>query len=364
MTTETKKLKEKLRSNQPPPAVDWDRGLSTGSTLLNLACSGRPTVGYLPGGFFFLVGDSSSGKTWLAMSAFAEACKNKHFDKHRFVFDNAENGALMDLRKYFGKAVQERLKPPTAAMPSLGLNSGTVEEFYFNVERNLEAGPCLYVLDSMDALTTEDEQNKFTETRKAREKGKEVSGSYGTSKAKINSSYLRVVFNRLRETGSILIILCQTRDNIGFGAQFNPKTRGGGHALSFYANLEIWTSVAGHIKKTVAGKPRELGVRCKARVKKNRLTGRDRTVEFPIYHSHGIDDTGSMVDYLIDEGRWKETKGALTAPEFGITNAISIEKLVQHIEEANQENKLRLLTADQWREIEDASNVQRKSRYE
>ena len=362
MTAKDKEVKERLQAAAAMPAVDWSKGLSSGSTLLNLACSGRPSVAFLPGHFYFMVGDSASGKTWLAMSAFAEACRNKHYDKHQLIFDNAENGALMDLAKYFGKTVKGRLQPPTAAMPSLGLNSGTVEEFYFNVERNLEAGPCVYVLDSMDALTTEDERGKFTETRKAHEKGKDVSGSYGTSKAKLNSSYLRVVFNKLRETGSILIVLSQTRDNIGFGAQFNPKTRGGGHALTFYASLEIWTSVAGHIKKTVAGKPRELGIRCKARVKKNRLTGRDRTVEFPIYHSHGIADTDGLVDYLIDEGHWKESKGALAASEFAFEG--SIEKLVQHIEATGQEKQLRLLAADTWRTIEEQSEVVRKKRYE
>ncbi len=365
MSAETKKLKDKMLAKPIQSTVDWSKGLSSGSTLLNLACSGRPSIAYLPGSFVFMVGDSASGKTFIAMTAFAEACKNKHFDKYSLIFDNAENGALMDLRKYFGTAVLERLESPTvfklAGGGSTPIYSNTVEGFYFNVDNCLGKGPCIYVLDSMDALTTEDEKDKFTETRKAREKGKEVAGSYGTSKAKLNSSYLRVVFNKLRETGSILIVLCQTRDNIGFGAQFNPKTRGGGHALTFYASLEIWTSVAGHIKKTVAGKPRELGIRCKARVKKNRLTGRDRAVEFPIFHSIGMDDVGGCIDWLVDEGHWQETKGIIKAPEFDFE--CSAEKLAKLIDETEKDKQLRLLVADRWRTIEELCEVQRRPRY-
>jgi hypothetical protein len=53
--------------------------LSTGSTLLNLACSDRPDAGYFKGAYYYLVGDSQAGKTWLLLSCFAEACRNPQF---------------------------------------------------------------------------------------------------------------------------------------------------------------------------------------------------------------------------------------------------------------------------------------------
>lgn len=343
----------KKKSRQKPPV-----GISTGSTLLNLACNDWPDVGLLPGHFYFLVGDSASGKTWLTLNILAEAANHPRFRDYALIFDNAENGALMDVSRFFGSELAGRMKPPTPGP----VYSHTVEEFYFNAERYLRNGPCVYVLDSMDALTTEDEQDKFTERRKAHTSGKETSGSYGTSKAKLNSSYLRVVFNLLRETGSILLIVTQTRDNIGFGAQFNPKTRGGGHALTFYASLEIWTSTKGHVKRTVKGKPRELGIVCRARVKKNRLTGKDRSVEFPILHSHGIDDLGGCVQYLIDEGHWTENRGRVTASEFDFVG--SIEKLLAQVEGTNREGDLQRLVATVWQDVETACKVKRKQRYQ
>src|SRR5690606_8689584 len=149
-----------------------------------------------------------------------------------------------------------------------------------------------------------------------RHKGEEEIGSYGDSKAKINSTRLRVVANRLRETGSILVIINQTRDNIGFTSRFQPKTRSGGHALKFYSRLELWLSPGGTIKKTVKGKQRKLGIKTNVKIEKNHITGRRRTVTVPILYSSGIDDVGANVDYLVEEGLWKERKGVIEAPDF------------------------------------------------
>lgn len=337
-------------------------GLSTGSTLLNLACSGSPTWGFRQGCYYFLVGDSASGKTFLSLTCLAEATLNPAFADHRFLFDNAEEGALMDIRRFFGQAVADRLEPPDKDKHG-PVYSETVEQFYFHLDDAFTAGkPFIYVLDSMDSLSTEEEGEKFAERKKAARKGREVSGSYGTAKAKANSAGIRRSIPRLRETGSILIVISQTRDNIGFGAMFNPKTRSGGHALRFYATLELWSSVKGRLKKTVRGKERQTGIVSHVQVKKNRLTGRERSVELPIYHSRGIDDVGSCVDWLITEGHWNKDKGGIVhAPEFRYKG--SVESLIRKVEEAGRENELRLLVAEVWQEIEDACEVERKPRY-
>lgn len=353
-------IKARLTAKKVLTTVPWHRGLSTGSTLLNLACSGRPGVGFLPGGMYYLVGDSSSGKTFLTLTCMAEAAASKHYDDYAFIYDNAENGALMDFARYFGKKMASRLRPPAGTVED-PVYSSTVEQFYFHVDGVLKQSPAIYVLDSMDALTTEDEGDKFQEHKKAAEKGKEASGSYGTSKAKLNSTYLRVVFNRLRQTGSILIVISQTRDNIGFGAQFNPKTRSGGRALTFYSHLEIWSSVKGHIKTTYKGKPREQGIVCQLHVKKNRLTGRDRKIEIPILHSLGIDDVGSLVDWLVEEGRWNESKGRIDASDFSLIGFR--EKIIKQIQDQGKEKDLRSIAHEVWNDIEEAVEVKRRPRY-
>lgn len=329
--------------------------LSSGSTLVNLACSGTIEGAFPVGHYFFIPGDSMSGKTWLGMSCFAEAARDDRFDRYRFVYDPTEGGALMDLERFFGKRVVERIEwmdPP----------SGTVREFYFNVDDALEDGrPFIYVLDSQDSLSSEEEQEKFGKSKTAHRKGKTTTGSYGDSKAKIHSANMRKLMTPLCKSGSILIVLNQTRDSFDM---FKPAVYSGGRALVFYATLQLWSRVKERIKKTVRGKPRQLGVLVKVMVKKNRLTGRERTVEVPIFHSCGIDDVGSCVDYLIDEELWTKTKnGFVEAVGLGPTIKVRRGDLIRKIEEDDLVDDLRALVQRTWDEIERECEVVRKKRY-
>ena len=133
--------------------------------------------------------------------------------------------------------------------------------------------------------------------------------------------------------------------------------------MLFYASLQLWSSVAGRLDKMVKGKKRELGIISKVRVKKNRITGRDRTVMVPIHHSAGVDDTGSMVDYLVDEGVWDADGGVITVTGLGPTWEQRREPLIRRIEEEGLGADLQDLVAETWGEIEKACCVERKNRY-
>lgn len=361
MKTEDIKKKLKRKKKKKITAKDY---VSTGSTLLNLAISGKPNCGFLKGLYYHLVGDSSSGKTFNSLTCLAEASINKNFDKYRFIYDNSENGALMDIEKFFGKGVLKRMEAPSVKKGQ-DVFSSTIEEFYYHIDDALEVGkPFIYILDSMDSLTSEEDKKKFSEHKKAHRRGKKSAGQMTDGKAKKNSSGIRRLLTPLKNSGSILIIISQTRANMGFGSQFNPKTHAGGNALPFYTGIEIWTKIRKKITKTVRGKQRSIGIICQARTKKNRIKGRDRTVEFPIYHSFGIADTEACIDYLIDENHWK-TKGEkskkVIAPEFDFEGKKS--KLIKLIETENMEKDLKEITADVWNDIEDACSVKRKARY-
>lgn len=356
------KLKSLLVAKPSPILVPWDMGLNSGSTMLNLACSGRPDVAFVPGCVYYYVGDSSSGKSWCCLAALAEATLNEKYNDYQLIFDNVENGALMDIRRFFGKRLADRLRPPKGTVEE-PVYSTTTESLYFNLAHVMDSGPCIYVIDSMDALTSEDEEDKFKEMKEAFEKGKSTTGTFGTSKAKLNSVLLRKAHNRVQETKSILFLISQTRDNIGFGAQFNPKTRSGGRSLTFYSQLEIWSSIKGHVKVSYNKKDRELGVLSLFHIKKNRLSGKDRKVIVPILHSSGIDDVGSMVDYLVEEKRWTETRGRINADDdMGFSGYR--EKLIEHIQDNDKIDDLKKLVYEVWTEIEEAIEVKRVSRYE
>jgi len=358
---DTERMKQQLTRKKKVHKISRRDWLSSGSTLLNLACSGNVRRGFLKGKYYWLVGDSESGKTFLSLTCLAEASINSNFDDYRFIYDDVEGGALMDLEKFFGRKVAERLESPGSDEEGRPVTSSTAEEFYYHVDDAIEDGrPFIYVLDSMDALSSAQEQDKFQETKTAYRKGTSTTGSYGDGKAKKNSSGIRQLLPHLRRSGSILIIISQTRDNLGFG--FENKTVSGGRAPKFYATLQIWSSVVGQIKKTVKGKPRHIGSRIKVVVKKNRQTGQHPPVKIVFYHSYGIDDLESCVDFLVEEGHWKKKGARINADEFDL--CATKEKIIQHVEANGEERQLRRLVQQTWDEIQEAMIVQRKKRYE
>ena len=386
--TMTKTAKEILLTKRDKSIISPSNGLSSGSTLLNLACSENPDVAYLKGGFYFIVGDSTSGKTWLMLSALAEACRNPAFKGYRLVYDDAEGGALMDMAKYFGQELVDRIEAPSYDKHHNPVYSETVQDFYYHLQGFIDEGePFIYVLDSQDGLDSEEAQKKFKKQRNASqsEDEEEVKGSYGDGKAKYHSQHLRTALSGVRRTKSILLVTGQTRDNLGFGAMFQPKIRSGGKALKFYNNIEIWLTLAGRIKRLVRGKERTIGIKTEARTEKNRVTGKigkDRSVIIPIYYGYGLDDVGSCVDYLIENKHWeviddkeakkkaaeegKKKKGK-SKPSYDAKEIMfegTRDKIIRYIEEEDLEHKVAEIATRIWREIEEECEVRRKKRYE
>lgn len=364
MTADVAQIKKAMTAKQPK--IETSAMLSSGNTVLNLALSGKPNGAFAKGKYYLLVGASRAGKTWIGLSALAEACRNIEFAKHRIIHDDAEGGALMNFGHYFGNKMVSRIEAPANDKDGSPKYSRTIEDFYFALDDWLAKGePFIYVLDSMDAVSSEEAQEQFKKSKTAWRKGKELPGSYGDGKAKKNSQLLRLVAPRLQETGSILIIISQSRDNIG-QFTFEKETRGGGRALTFYATGELWFSIKEKISRQVMGKKRQQGAVLRVKVKKTRHTGRDRMADITFFHSYGISDVDTCVDYLIEEGHWKVSKGdngsEVKAPEFEFKG--DKEALVKHIEDKGLEKELRLLVAETWDKIEKACEVVRKPRYE
>lgn len=328
--------------------------MPTGSTLLNMVCSGNPFGGYVKGTMVNMIGDSSAGKTMLFLTMCAEAVLRPWLARHLIKLDDAEAANLFDIPTLFGDALAQRLD----SVGALGC-SDSVEDFYRNVANLLEeSNPFIYGLDSMDALETaagrkrfEVQRAKANEAEEEGEQAEEGKGSYGDGKAKFNSEGLRLVCRTIKRTDSLLFIISQTRDNIT--SRFAPRTRSGGRALKFYASHEIWLAVDSAITKSVNGRKRLIGHNIKAKVSKNKTTGSYDIVSFPILFNYGVDDIMSCINYLCDEGAWKRHKGELyTAPQFfeGQVQGAALVKVFD--EEADALRELRLLVAATWLDIQ------------
>ena len=358
MRTKTKKLvslakqilarSEGLDKEEAAPKVAT---ISTGSTLLNLAISDRWNGGYGLGKIVNIIGDTQAGKTTLALTAFAEAAHRKRFEDYDCRYDEPEAALEHDIGKLFGQRTLSRIRPPKGTMED-PRPSETIEQFQYNIHSVLKRDkPFLYILDALDALDAEDDEKKMAERVLAFEKGTQAKGSYGMSKAKIMSQLLRQVVRKVRQNDSLLIIVSQTRDNIN-PMSFSPKTRSGGRALEFYASHIMWLGMVKKIKK--AGET--IGVICRVKSTKSKLTGKQRTVEFPIYYEMGIDDVGSCVDYLLKQ---KVNIGK----ELGIQGG-KPSRMIRQIEDGGLEKELFRLTGRAWKAYEDKLLLNRKRRYE
>ena len=174
----------------------------------------------------------------------------------------------------------------------------------------------------------------------------------------MSSEILRVIKGGLKETNSLVLIISQTRDNIGFGAMFQPKVRSGGKALKFYSCHEIWLTVGKKIKK----KELDIGADVIAKVSKNKLTGKKRDADFSLYYDYGVDNIQACIKFLLDQNVWKKTK--MTVDSNGFCDPCTEVKMIDVIEKENKEQELYELVQKAWNDREDAVKLGRKSKYE
>lgn len=329
---------------------------STGSTLLNLACSDTIGGGIAFGTITTIPGQSVGGKTLLAVTALAEVAQNSKYDEYDLELDDVESAFAFDVERMWGRKFNERIimiEPTTKTIQDLKSSL---------ILKCREGRPFIRVVDSLDALSSDEELEKDYRNALKRVKSddavKELKGSYKTEKAKILGETLREINKELERTGSSLILIQQERQKIG-GMIPGQKTTSGGEAPYFYSFHQIWVSRVTPIKS----KGRKIGGLVRARVTKNKYTGKERDVFYDVYYDYGIDDLGSCINFLVGEKHWKKTSnGVITAPELDLKG--TTKKLIMDIEKKGLERKLKKLTGRVWKEIEDSILLNRKPKYD
>lgn len=249
---------------------------TSGCALLDCILGG----GWPEGKLVNIVGDSSTGKSLLAL----EACANflvKH-SAGRVWYIETESAYDPEYAKSLGIPVDNIDKHD---------DKFTVEAVFKHMEECLKETekttvPGLYIVDSLDALSDEAEL------------GREIDeGSYNMTKAKKISEVLRRVHSRLSHANITVMIVSQVRDNIG--VSFGSKhVRAGGKALKFYTSIELWLAHMGRVDRTIRGVKRPIGVNIKATTKKNRVGAPFREAEFEILFNYGINDLKANLTWL------------------------------------------------------------------
>ena len=259
------------------PDGDEIQFYSSGNRLLDLALGG----GWAQTRVTNVVGDRSSGKTLLAIEAAANFAQMFGAESVRY----GESEDALDLRYALSIGMPAGLSTPKERLE-------TVEDFRDDLMQWLASrkkpSPCLYILDSLDALSDKAEMER-----------EEDKGSFGAAKAKKISEFFRRHLSAITAAQCALFVISQTRDKIGvtFGER---KTRSGGQALEFYCTHIVWLAEIGKIKKTVLGADRTIGSDVRANVKKNKVGLPHRRVDFQVYYNYGVDDELSCLDWLKD----------------------------------------------------------------
>lgn len=330
--------------------------IHSGSILLNLAASGKgKDGGWARGRIINFVGDGSSGKTLMALEAAAYTFykmpgnQSHNFPpvkKVRIIFDNAEGVMDFPIGQMYGKKFVDGVEWE---------HSKTVEEFGRKFTREVAAhkeGTCLlYVIDSLDALSSEAGLARFEEAAK---KDKPEDGSYGVEKAKyLSANFFANICSLTNKKDITLIVVSQIRHKIGvsFGEQYG---RTGGKSLDFYTHQVVWLSEVEKLKKTFKEEERTYGIRILAKFKRNKVAKPFREAEIIALFDYGIDDLGSSIAYF-----WGPKTKLLDWE--GIQ--YSRPDLIKYIEDNKLQDELTKKVDDWWQSIEDNLKPNRLSKY-
>ena len=342
------------------PVLDKENLLPTGNTLLNCACSDKWYGGYAKGTLVNVIGDSSAGKSFLVLTGLAEMVYNPMFDDYDLYYSDAENALAFNMEYLFGRKFVKRVRTD--------IRSRTIQNLYGNIYTCIEKGrPFVWIEDSLDALTSNEELERAskiakkynTEDTDQKVSGKDT-GSYKTEKPKWASELFRVITSGLAETQSVVIIVSQTRDNIGFG--FEKKTRSGGRALKFYSTHEMWLSIIDRHRREYNKIKNEIGVDVRTKVTKNKLTGKTRIVDYPVYYDYGVDDIGANTAFLVNAGWWKKEKQTITVPEFDFKGTAA--NFCQFVRKNKLARELAEIVGEAWTKIEEGMRLGWENKYE
>ena len=371
-------LVEQVKKHAKKPAakksskIDRNELVPSGSTLLDLACSNSIYGAFKIGTMVNIIGDKSSGKTMLALSMLAECARLDRFDGFDFIFDDVEAANAFDVGGMFGKKLADRIQEPLKHG-----KSDTIKELEANLIKSIQKGkPFLYILDSFDALTTDEEiERAYARANDTKEKG-----SMGMQKAKGGHELFRILCRELQTSKGLFAIISQVKEDIDPMSMRKYK-RTGGKALDFYAFHHIWLSMIG----TIRAKERVIGHNVLDKVDKNKLNGNERVIAYDTYNSYGIDDVGSMVDFMIAEKYWTSAGGrkddededdgpkqrgkikkikkrkVVVVPDFDFTG--TRDQIIHMVDENKLERKLKVMVADAWMEIEESLKLDRRPKY-
>lgn len=331
-TESTEKLIEEANESFYVP-TNTNLVVSTGSTLLDLAISGkRRRGGGMPGGILCEIsGPSGSGKTAVAVEI---AASIQHHGGEADILD-PEARLDKEYARLYGAELDE---DKNYSRPD------TVNEVFDDIldwepeNKDVINGK---IIDSVAALSTEKEMSKDGDKR-GQLKAKQL--HLGCRKA------ARII------AGKHKLIVFTNHEMDGEYGKVNP----GGKAVPYYSSLRIRIAQNGKIEPEKALKggakvKKVIGIKSEAFIKKSSVDDEYRRAPIYILFGHGIDDIRANLQWYKD--MTKDTKYNAVVKEYQ-----RMDYAIRCIEEEGLEGELRNMVIDLWEEIEDSFKVKRKKK--
>ena len=286
-------------TSAPAPCVFY----RTGSVLADLVVGGgRGALGFRGGRMARIIAVNSGGKSSLALEVLATNIRNppakgfwhKYKDReYRFTFDSmASHGVTIDVENAHTEPACPR----------------TVEELSASLGRDLKEnkGPGIICIDSLEAFSTEETEDRAEARESLFAKDKEVvlKGSY-TAKmgaASLMSETLRVNLADAAKSGTLILALSQIRQNSDAG-MYGPKFKKvGGESLNHWVSEELWLTPKHYIDNgdKEDQTQRTIGYVVELRSEKSTHDRPYRSCLLTVLFGYGVDDIGSNIDYIFD----------------------------------------------------------------
>jgi RecA/RadA recombinase len=333
--------------------INMQNTVSTGSTLLDLAISGkRKKGGGVPGGIIIeIIGMSSSGKTQLM----GEICSSIQAQGGKVKLGDPEAKFDPDYALRYGF----KITPDILYMPD------TPAEVYKEIHDFIPTGngiiDCI-ATDSIAALVAGVETPTEEDTKKKKKQVEDplIADKMGGMKPKEMHALIRKTARKLKKSSIICIFTNQILESMAsYGSK---KTTPGGNAVRYFASLRIELSQDSKIEEKI-GFVREVpssdgkmtkkrvehekivGVECTATMIKNHIDDPYQTAPLRIIFGYGFDDVGANLQWI------KEV--------LALNTFLAVDKTFQSLLDARKyivENKKQSLLKDMvmtyWYEIE------------